>query len=73
MLLNTDLHGQNVGRKMTCSEFIDNLAGLNECENFPREILKHLYQAIKNYPLEWALYVLFYIQVKCFIEHCLIS
>lgn len=55
MLLNTDLHGQNVGRKMTCNEFIDNLAGLNECENFPREILKHLYQAIKNYPLEWAL------------------
>lgn len=57
MLLNTDLHGQNVGRKMTCSEFIENLAGLNECENFPREVLKHLYQAIKNYPLEWALYV----------------
>lgn len=57
MLLNTDLHGQNIGRKMTCNEFIDNLAGLNESENFPREILKHLYQAIKNYPLEWALYV----------------
>ncbi|GLV41031.1 Exchange factor for Arf 6 [Carabus blaptoides fortunei] len=55
MLLNTDLHGQNIGRKMTCNEFIDNLAGLNEGENFPREILKHLYQAIKNYPLEWAL------------------
>ncbi|CAH2020956.1 unnamed protein product [Acanthoscelides obtectus] len=55
MLLNTDLHGQNIGRKMTCNEFIENLAGLNECENFPREVLKQLYHAIKNYPLEWAL------------------
>ncbi|XP_060525644.1 PH and SEC7 domain-containing protein isoform X2 [Cylas formicarius] len=55
MLLNTDLHGQNIGRKMTCNEFIENLAGLNECENFPREVLKHLYHAIKSQPLEWAL------------------
>ncbi|KAG5899174.1 hypothetical protein JTB14_029006 [Gonioctena quinquepunctata] len=55
MLLNTDLHGQNIGRKMTCNEFIENLAGLNECENFPRDVLKQLYHAIKNYPLEWAL------------------
>ncbi|XP_050509726.1 PH and SEC7 domain-containing protein isoform X2 [Diabrotica virgifera virgifera] len=55
MLLNTDIHGQNVGRKMTCNEFIENLAGLNECENFPRDVLKQLYHAIKNYPLEWAL------------------
>ncbi|XP_063217920.1 PH and SEC7 domain-containing protein isoform X6 [Bacillus rossius redtenbacheri] len=55
MLLNTDLHGQNLGRKMTCSEFIDNLCELNDGENFPREVLKSLYQAIKNYPLEWAL------------------
>ncbi|KAK3917442.1 PH and SEC7 domain-containing protein [Frankliniella fusca] len=55
MLLNTDLHTQNVGRKMTCVEFIDNLAELNDGENFPREVLKLLYQAIKMYPLEWAL------------------
>lgn len=55
MLLNTDLHGQNISRKMTCNEFIENLAGLNEQENFPREVLKQLYHAIKNYPLEWAL------------------
>lgn len=55
MLLNTDLHGQNINRKMTCNEFIENLAGLNECENFPRDVLKQLYHAIKNYPLEWAL------------------
>lgn len=55
MLLNTDLHGQNMNRKMTCNEFIENLNGLNEGENFSREVLKQLYHAIKNYPLEWAL------------------
>ncbi|CRL06997.1 CLUMA_CG019982, isoform A [Clunio marinus] len=55
MLLNTDLHGQNIGRKMTCSEFIDNLSELNDGENFPKDILKHIYHAIKNNPLEWAL------------------
>ncbi|KAK9688018.1 Pleckstrin homology domain [Popillia japonica] len=55
MLLNTDLHGQNINRKMTCNEFIENLSGLNEKENFPREVLKQLYHAIKNNPLEWAL------------------
>lgn len=54
MLLNTDLHGQNIGRKMTCNAFIENLSGLNDGENFPREVLKSLYQAIKNSPLEWA-------------------
>ncbi|XP_050699614.1 PH and SEC7 domain-containing protein-like isoform X3 [Eriocheir sinensis] len=55
MLLNTDLHGQNVGRKMTCNEFIDNLAELNDGENFPREVLKSLYHAIRNRPLQWAM------------------
>jgi PH/SEC7 domain-containing protein len=52
--LNTDLHGQNIGRKMTCSEFIENLSELNDGDNFPKDILKHLYQAIKGAPLEWA-------------------
>jgi len=54
MLLNTDLHGQMIGRKMTCNEFIDNLAGLNDNEHFPRDVLKSLYMAIKSNPLEWA-------------------
>lgn len=40
---------------MSCVEFIDNLAELNDGDNFPREVLKQLYQAIKVYPLEWAL------------------
>ncbi|XP_076677683.1 exchange factor for Arf 6 isoform X7 [Andrena cerasifolii] len=55
MLLNTDLHGQNIGRKMSCNEFIENLSELNDGDNFPREVLKQLYNAIKSYPLEWAL------------------
>lgn len=55
MLLNSDLHGQNIGRKMTCSEFIENLSELNDGGNFSKDILKYLYQAIKEHPLEWAL------------------
>ncbi|XP_052791252.1 uncharacterized protein LOC128225212 isoform X2 [Mya arenaria] len=54
MLLNTDLHGQAVGRKMACSEFIENLADLNDGANFPKEVLKSLYNAIKAQPIEWA-------------------
>lgn len=54
MLLNNDLHDQSIRRKMTCNAFIENLSGLNDGGNFPREILKSLYQAIKNTPLEWA-------------------
>ncbi|XP_076453496.1 uncharacterized protein LOC143288746 isoform X2 [Babylonia areolata] len=54
MLLNTDLHGQNIGRKMTCADFIENLSELNDGENFPREVLKSIYQSIKAEPIEWA-------------------
>ena len=39
---------------MTCPEFIENLAELNDGENFPIEVLKAIYQAIKNEPIEWA-------------------
>ncbi|BFZ03239.1 hypothetical protein BsWGS_06276 [Bradybaena similaris] len=55
MLLNSDLHSPNVGRRMTCQEFIENLAALNDGENFSKEVLKAIYQAIKNEPIEWAL------------------
>lgn len=55
MLLNTDLHSQSASRKMSCAEFIENLAELNDGDNFPREVLKLLYHAIKTHPLEWAL------------------
>ncbi|XP_029636333.1 PH and SEC7 domain-containing protein isoform X1 [Octopus sinensis] len=54
MLLNTDLHGQNVGRKMNCNEFIENLCELNDGDNFPKEDLRQIYAAIKMEPIEWA-------------------
>ncbi|KAG1702385.1 PH and SEC7 domain-containing protein 3 [Nymphon striatum] len=54
MLLNTDLHGENIPRKMTCAEFIENLSGLNEGDDYPRDMLKRLYHSIKSNPLVWA-------------------
>ncbi|XP_037546889.1 PH and SEC7 domain-containing protein 1 [Nematolebias whitei] len=55
MLLNTDLHGQNVGKKMSCTQFIGNLDGLNDGQDFPRDLLKALYNSIKNQKLQWTL------------------
>ncbi|KAJ8408697.1 hypothetical protein AAFF_G00253320 [Aldrovandia affinis] len=54
MLLNTDLHGQNVGKPMSSSAFVANLDGMNEGGAFHREMLKGLYSSIKREPLEWA-------------------
>ncbi|XP_040827242.1 PH and SEC7 domain-containing protein 3 isoform X2 [Ochotona curzoniae] len=54
MLLNTDLHGHNIGKKMTCQEFIANLQGVNEGADFSKDLLKALYNSIKNEKLEWA-------------------
>lgn len=39
---------------MTCSEFIENLAELNDGENFNKDILKCIYHAIKTDQIEWA-------------------
>ncbi|TRY63787.1 hypothetical protein TCAL_04930 [Tigriopus californicus] len=55
MLLNTDLHGDNLQRKMTCSEFVANLSELNEGKNFPRELLRSIYNSIKTSPIPWTL------------------
>uniref|UniRef100_H0XNF7 Pleckstrin and Sec7 domain containing 3 n=1 Tax=Otolemur garnettii TaxID=30611 RepID=H0XNF7_OTOGA len=54
MLLNTDLHGHNIGKKMTCQEFIANLQGVNGGVAFSKDLLKALYNSIKNEKLEWA-------------------
>ncbi|XP_057705938.1 PH and SEC7 domain-containing protein 2 isoform X1 [Corythoichthys intestinalis] len=54
MLLNTDLHGHNIGKKMSCQQFISNLDGLNNGSDFPKDLLKVLYNSIKNEKLEWA-------------------
>ncbi|XP_043912466.1 PH and SEC7 domain-containing protein 1 [Protopterus annectens] len=55
MLLNTDLHGHNVGKRMSCLEFIGNLEGMNEGKDFPKEVLKTLYSSIRNEKLQWAI------------------
>ncbi|XP_068182710.1 PH and SEC7 domain-containing protein 1 isoform X2 [Antennarius striatus] len=55
MLLNTDLHGNNVGKRMSCSQFISNLEGLNEGKDFPKDLLKALYTSIKNEKLQWTI------------------
>ncbi|KAI1898498.1 hypothetical protein AGOR_G00072970 [Albula goreensis] len=55
MLLNTDLHGHNIGKKMSCQQFISNLDGLNDGKDFPKDLLKILYNSIKNEKLEWAI------------------
>ncbi|XP_069571353.1 PH and SEC7 domain-containing protein 1-like isoform X2 [Brachyistius frenatus] len=54
MLLNTDLHGQNVGKSMSSSKFVSNLDGMNDGGNFSKELLKSLHNSIKTEPLEWA-------------------
>ncbi|RXN36371.1 PH and SEC7 domain-containing 3-like isoform X1 [Labeo rohita] len=54
MLLNTDLHGQNVGKPMSSADFVSNLDGMNGGENFSKDYLKSLYSSIKSDPLQWA-------------------
>ncbi|XP_036060420.1 PH and SEC7 domain-containing protein 2 isoform X1 [Onychomys torridus] len=56
MLLNTDLHGHvNIGKKMSCQQFIANLDQLNDGHDFAKDLLKTLYNSIKNEKLEWAI------------------
>ncbi|XP_048865313.1 uncharacterized protein LOC125739345 isoform X1 [Brienomyrus brachyistius] len=55
MLLNTDLHGHNIGKRMSCLQFIGNLEGLNDGQDFPRDLLKTLYNSIKNEKLQWTI------------------
>ncbi|XP_038139417.1 PH and SEC7 domain-containing protein 1-like isoform X2 [Cyprinodon tularosa] len=54
MLLNTDLYGQNIGKRMSCTQFISNLEGLNDGQDFPKDLLKALYNSIKNQKLQWT-------------------
>ncbi|XP_051772074.1 PH and SEC7 domain-containing protein 1 isoform X4 [Ctenopharyngodon idella] len=55
MLLNTDLHGHNIGKRMSCMQFISNLEGLNGGQDFPKDLLKALYNSIKNEKLQWTI------------------
>ncbi|XP_055018537.1 PH and SEC7 domain-containing protein 1-like isoform X3 [Boleophthalmus pectinirostris] len=55
MLLNSDLHGNNVGKRMSCSQFITNLEGLNDGKDFSKELLKTLYTSIRSEKLQWTI------------------
>ncbi|KAI5105324.1 PH and SEC7 domain-containing protein 2 isoform X1, partial [Silurus meridionalis] len=46
---------ENIGKKMSCQQFISNLDGLNDGKDFPKDSLKVLYNSIKNEKLEWAI------------------
>ncbi|KAK2498844.1 hypothetical protein MC885_005021 [Smutsia gigantea] len=48
------LRPQNIGKSMSCQEFVTNLNGLRDGGNFPKELLKALYWSIRSEKLEWA-------------------
>ena len=48
---------QNVGKKMSLNDFVENLADLNDSENFPYDVLAGLYNSIRREPLEFDMWV----------------
>jgi len=40
---------------MTLSDFVENLADLNDGENFPHDMLAGLYHSIRREPLEFEM------------------
>ncbi|EJW85264.1 Sec7 domain-containing protein [Wuchereria bancrofti] len=52
LLLNSDLHGPNVGRRMSSRDFVDNLSYTEHI--FDCSLLKTLYVAIKEQPIKWV-------------------
>ncbi|RWR99573.1 PH and SEC7 domain-containing protein 1-like isoform X3, partial [Dinothrombium tinctorium] len=51
MALNNNLHGKQVDHKVSCDEFIECVAGLNDGDDFAPDILKELYESIRKQPL----------------------
>ncbi|KAH9131937.1 hypothetical protein LEN26_007558 [Aphanomyces euteiches] len=48
IMLNTDLHSDNIQKKMTIDEFVRNNRGINAGQDLPRDYLVLLYNNIKN-------------------------
>ncbi|KAH0622993.1 hypothetical protein JD844_030878 [Phrynosoma platyrhinos] len=46
---------KKVGRSMSCQAFLNNLDGLNDGQNFPKELVKGLYHSIRQEKLQWAM------------------
>eukprot|EP00117_Sycon_ciliatum_P034784 scpid63787/ scgid1301/ PH and SEC7 domain-containing protein 4; Pleckstrin homology and SEC7 domain-containing protein 4 len=55
MLLNQDLHGQNLGKKMTSSQFLSNVGLLRDGKPpIPKSSVKEVYAQIKSRPLAFV-------------------
>jgi len=50
-MLNTDQHNQGVKKRMTEEDYMKNLRGTNEGGDFPKEILKDIFDSIKSEPI----------------------
>lgn len=48
VILNTDMHNNQVRRKMTLEDFIRNNRGINDKENFPQWFLEEIYESISS-------------------------
>ena len=48
IMLNTDLYNDNVKRKMSLEQFINNNKGINANEDFPRWLLEKIYSSIAS-------------------------
>lgn len=48
IMLNTDLHNDQVAKKMTLEQFVRNNRGINEGEDLPLEYLKSIYDSIRD-------------------------
>lgn len=52
IMLNTDLHNPEVKTKMTMDQFIRNNRGINNEEDFPRDMLEEIYKSIESNPIK---------------------
>ncbi|MHC0449335.1 MAG: T4SS guanine nucleotide exchange effector RalF [Candidatus Lariskella arthropodorum] len=52
IMLNTDLHNPSIRNHMSFIQFQNNLKNVNQDKDFDHEFLQHLYQDIKNNPIE---------------------
>lgn len=52
IMLNTDLHNASIRRKMNLNDFVRNLRGSNDGEDFPRWFLTEIFDAIKSFEIK---------------------
>ncbi|KAH8584189.1 sec7 domain containing [Cryptosporidium sp. chipmunk genotype I] len=52
IMLNTDLHNNQVKNKMTIDEFIKNNKGINNGKDLPKDFLINIFETIKNHEIK---------------------